>query len=114
MEKMIAYCGLVCHECGVFIATKNDDYERRKTVAREWSKLFQTELSPENINCDGCKSEGGRHFPYAETCEVRKCGMEKGVENCGCCDEYPCETLENVIRAQPELRKRLDAIHCSH
>ncbi|KUK85723.1 MAG: Uncharacterized protein XE03_1923 [candidate division TA06 bacterium 34_109] len=31
MDKMIAFCGLICTECPAFIATqKNDDIERKK------------------------------------------------------------------------------------
>lgn len=76
---MIAFCGLNCHECGAFLATKENDDKKRAKVAQEWSKLFKIEIKPEDINCDGCLSDGGRLFNYCKVCEIRKCGKEKGV-----------------------------------
>lgn len=32
MEKMIAFCGLVCTECRAFIATQNNDEEIRQSL----------------------------------------------------------------------------------
>ncbi len=62
---MIAFCGLICHECGAFLATKENDDQKRATVAQEWSKLFKVEIKPEDINCDGCQSDGGRLSNYS-------------------------------------------------
>ena len=38
MEKIIAYCGLICSECPAYIATQKDSDEERKKVAEKWSK----------------------------------------------------------------------------
>lgn len=78
MEKIVAYCGLDCHECGAFLATKENDDQKRAEVAQEWSRLFKAEVKPEDINCDGCQSIGGCLFNYCKVCEIRKCGKEKG------------------------------------
>ncbi|MCK4571680.1 DUF3795 domain-containing protein, partial [candidate division WOR-3 bacterium] len=37
MDKMIAYCGIICTECPAFLATQKDDDEERKKVAEMWS-----------------------------------------------------------------------------
>ena len=64
MKEMIALCGLVCNECGAFLATKENDDQKRAEVAQEWSRLFKFEIKPEDINCNGCQSDGGRLFNY--------------------------------------------------
>jgi hypothetical protein len=37
MEKMVAFCGIVCSECPVYLATIHDDDNARKEVAELWS-----------------------------------------------------------------------------
>ncbi len=54
MDKMIAFCGIVCTECPAFLATQKDDHNERMKVAELWSKEFKAEIKPEDINCDGC------------------------------------------------------------
>jgi len=110
MDQIIAYCGLACHECGALLATQADDDEKRAEVAREWSEQFNVDVSPENINCDGCLSERGRLFSHCMTCQIRKCAREKDLDNCGYCDEYPCEKLGLVFQNAPNAKKTLDKI----
>ena len=86
-DTVIAYCGLNCAECPVFLATQRNDDDERKQVAEKWSKEFNWELVPSDINCDGCKIEEGRVFGFCKKCEVRKCGDKKGIDNCAFCDE---------------------------
>ena len=49
MEKMIAFCGLACHECSALLATKANDDGKRAEVAKLWSKQFNTDIKPEDI-----------------------------------------------------------------
>lgn len=97
MSQMISYCGLNCFECPTYIATKNDDDEAREKVANQWSKMFKFELKKEDINCDGCHVTDGRLFGHCTNCEIRNCGQEKGVENCGKCNDYLCEKLNGFL-----------------
>ena len=113
MEEMIAFCGLACHECEAYLATKDDDNKKRVKVAKRWSKRYNTIFERQDINCDGCKSQTGRLFKYCLTCQIRQCGMEKGIENCGYCHEYPCEKLDSIFKVAPGLKERLNAIKSS-
>jgi hypothetical protein len=113
LKEMIAFCGLGCHECGAFLATKENNNQKRAKVAQEWSKLFKVDISPEDINCDGCQSMGGLVFNYCNVCEIRKCGKEKGLESCGYCDVYPCGKLNFIFSNAPEAKNRLDKINSS-
>ncbi len=111
MEEMTAYCGLNCIECGAYEATQNDDDEKRSEVATIWSKMFKADIRPEHINCDGCQAKDGRLFSHCEVCEIRTCGMEKKVDNCGHCDEYPCGKLDFVFEAAPDAKQCLNGIN---
>jgi hypothetical protein len=107
---MISFCGLVCDECGAFLATKSDDDEKRKEIAESWSKMYDAGLKPEDINCRGCVSDGAVVFAHCKVCEIRKCGMEKGVQNCAYCEEYVCDKLEKFFEMVPDAKKLLDEI----
>ena len=107
---MIAFCGITCSECGAFLATRNDDNEKRQEVARLWSEKFKMDINPADINCDGCRSDGGALFNHCRVCAIRNCGMEKGVENCAHCDSYVCEKLAGFFQMVPDARELLDGI----
>ena len=110
MEKMIAYCGNICNECPAYIVTvKNDDNERRK-IASEWQKLYNPNIKPEDINCDGCLSENGRLYNYCNTCEVRICCIENNLKNCAYCKDYICEKLLKFYELEPKGKEILDEI----
>jgi hypothetical protein len=115
MEKMVGYCGIVCSDCPVMIATrKNDDAERQR-VAEIFTKQYGKEYKPEDINCDGCVSgDDARVFSYCNICEMRKCGKEKGVSNCASCADYPCEKLSKLFAEYPKAKKTLDEIRCEY
>jgi hypothetical protein len=84
---------------------KNSDEERRK-VAEKWSKVLNVEIKPEQINCDGCLS--GKLFFYCSSCDKRKCCLEKHIDNCSYCEDYPCDKLESVFKAVPQAKVTLD------
>ena len=87
MKDFIAYCGLDCEACEARLATINDDNALRRKVAAEWSELNHVTITPEMINCTGCRIEGVK-TPYCESlCPVRQCARSRDYENCGSCDE---------------------------
>jgi len=111
MSKMIAFCGLTCTECPAFVATQKDDDKEKKKVAEMWSKEFNEEVKPEDINCDGCLTEeGGRVFNYCQTCKIRKCAKEKEIKNCAYCDDYACDKLNDFFKMAPEAKTALAEI----
>lgn len=110
METHIAYCGLNCYECLAYIATqKNDDNERSK-VAEKWTKQYKHNFKTEDINCNGCLSEGLLVFGHCKVCEVRKCNKKKKIKNCGYCADYPCTNVGFIINNVPAAKARLDEI----
>lgn len=110
MDEMISYCGLTCTQCPAYIATRDDNDELRKKTADGWSKEFKAEIKPEDINCDGCLVAEGRHIAYCGMCEIRKCGMERAVENCAHCADYACQKLSDFFEKAPAARTKLDGV----
>ena len=110
MNELIGVCGLACHQCGAFLATKEDDDEKRKEVAELWSREHDANLKAQDIHCEGCISVGGILFSHCTVCEIRRCGREKGVINCAYCEEYACSMLVEFFALVPESKVRLDGI----
>ena len=112
MDKMIAYCGLVCTDCPAYVATQADDRAALERVAAQWREAFNApEITADSIICDGCLgSNGGRLSGYCYECEIRACGVERGVVNCAHCDEYGCEKLEGFFGHASEARAVLDEV----
>ena len=113
MKELIAYCGLACHECGAYLATINNDEERRKEVAEQWSKEYNGDFSPENIDCLGCLLPNKRIFSHCKTCKIRSCAINKKVQNCAYCDSYGCEKISGILDAVPDAKRRLDEIRAN-
>jgi hypothetical protein len=116
-KKMVAFCGITCNDCRTFIATQRNDRKLKEEVAKAWSTEKET-LKPEDIDCDGCMATGRRLFKFCATCEVRRCGYEKGVENCAYCREFPCVKLTSFWKSEgatkskttlEEIREKLGA-----
>jgi hypothetical protein len=113
MDKIIGMCGLVCNKCPAYIATqKNDDMEREK-VAKLWAEEYKTNISPNEINCDGCTG-GGRIFSYPTICGIRNCGIKREVDNCAYCDDYVCEKLNEFFILAPQAKEMLESIRKGH
>jgi hypothetical protein len=107
-KKLTGACGIVCSECGAFLATKNNDPALRKKTAEEWSKMFNVDIKPESIDCVGCTTPAGPHFHHCSVCAIRACSRRKNIENCGRCPDYPCNTLDGVFKMVPEAKTTLD------
>jgi hypothetical protein len=110
MGKIIAYCGLVCSECPAYVATQANDQKALDKIAEQW----RTEYNAPNITidaviCDGCL-DGGRKCGHCFECEIRACGMKKGVANCASCADYACAQLEAFFKMAPQARKVLDSL----
>ncbi len=110
MKEMVAYCGIVCTECPTYKATKKNDNKARVKIAEEWSRQYKHPFKPEDINCEGCLAVGKRQIGYCMVCEIRKCGSDKQVLNCGYCVQYPCDKLNNLHTQAPQARAKLEAI----
>ena len=98
MKDYIAFCGLDCERCEARLATVNDDDALRERVAKLWSELNAVEITPEMINCAGCRIDGVK-TPFCDSlCEIIHCALAKHTETCGSCGEMDrCEKLAMII-----------------
>jgi len=110
MDQLLGMCGIVCSECDAFQATQKDDNDKRTLVAQNWSKMFDADLKVEDINCEGCMSGSGIVFNYCSSCEIRACGVEKGLKTCAPCSDYPCDRLTEFHKVAPDAKTVLDGI----
>lgn len=109
METMIAFCGLACTECPAFLATKENNNEKRRQVAEQWSKEYKADFKPQDINCEGCLSKNGRLFSHCSVCTIRQCGLKKDHKNCAYCDDYSsCQKLIDFFKIAPQGKVKLD------
>jgi hypothetical protein len=109
---MIACCGLVCTDCGAYLATRTMDQAKAAQVAAEWSKQFHVQVLPEHVWCDGC-TVAGRKCAHCAECEIRACALERNLANCGLCDEYACEKLQGFFAMVPPAKAVLDRVRAS-
>ena len=108
MKNYIAFCGLDCETCEARIATIHNDDALREKVARLWSELNGVEISPEMINCVGCRIEGVKS-PYCDSlCPIRQCALKRSAETCGDCGEMEsCEKLGMITANNTDALRNL-------
>ncbi len=101
----LTFCGNDCNACPRFIATQSGDAERLKEVAAMWGKAgWRNEiLSPEEMVCHGCVS-----VKWCRYDNIRKCAREKGIDNCGICQDYPCKKIEKVFEQTESYAKECE------
>lgn len=68
MEKLQigSYCGSICDTC----------------------EFYKGEKEPK---CPGCLECAGK--PFWGNCDAANCSIEKNIEHCGLCENFPCEKL---------------------
>ena len=108
MNKYIAYCGLDCEACDAYKATKSNDDELRGKTAKLWSEINNVEITPEMINCEGCKTDGIKTIYCQSLCPIRQCAMGRNYETCGECGEWEtCEKVAVELRNNEDARRNL-------
>ncbi len=115
MEEIFAPCGLACHSCPIFLATRADQGEERLAMRREIARVcrekYGIDYKPEEItDCDGCRPEAGRLFPTCARCPIRACVGERRLSSCASCPDFACEKLGVFFETEPEARTRLERL----
>jgi hypothetical protein len=114
MDAIVACCGLVCSDCPAYMATQADDAAALERVAAQWREEYNSpDITVESVICDGCMVESERHCGHWYECDIRACGVERGVANCAHCSDYVCDRLESFFGFVPDARTVLDNIHRS-
>ena len=91
--KKIAYCGDCCTYCPKYITNLSGSRKEIKDVGYLMKRVgWRYNLDePEKMKCRGCQD--------VEKCEygVKECCIERKIENCGKCIDYPCSKIENAF-----------------
>jgi hypothetical protein len=119
MAEMVAYCGLACQTCPIYLATcqenKEEQLRMRTEIVRLCKECYGMPYELQDItDCDGCRTEGGRLFSGCRTCVMRSCARKKGLENCAYCPDYACKELRAFFKKDPAAKSRLDEIRQAH
>ena len=111
MEKVIACCGLDCATCDARIATMADNNELRAQTAEKWKVQFDAGITPEMINCTGCR-EAGVKFAHCSECEIRKCVHLIGFQTCAQCEKLEdCALLKGIHQFVPDAMENLKSLN---
>lgn len=77
----LAYCGLYCGACPLFLATE----------AGTLDQLTGHRAGPEGLRCHGCRTD--LVSMYCLNCSLKKCARGQGLESCADCQDFPCRAL---------------------
>lgn len=110
MEIRMSACGVVCSECGAFLAAKKADPAIQERVAAVWNRVYGLDVKPETVTCGGCLNVDAVAFATCNDCWVRECVLSKGIAHCGLCDQYPCAELERVQAQYDDLEKKAETM----
>jgi len=105
-KELAAPCGLYCGVCAVYMAHRDNNLEFKQRLTTVYN------VGVDDIRCKGCLSD--EPFVYCHTCTIRACVIEKGIEGCHQCDDFPCKSIEDfplpvgkrvILRAIPTWRE---------
>ena len=94
MGDIIARCGYRCNLCLAYKDNIKSEQDRRKFRDGVF-RYYGDRLTFDECYCDGCPTDDNENPKLIDTeCRVRPCVIEKGLDNCAYCDQYPCKELE--------------------
>jgi len=105
-KELAAPCGLYCGVCGVYIAHRDNNIKFKERLTTVY------DVRVDDIKCKGCLSN--ELFVYCETCQIRPCVLDKGIEGCHQCSDFPCKFTGDfsfavakrvILRAIPAWRE---------
>jgi hypothetical protein len=107
MEAILTRCGYRCDLCLAYKPNVEENPSNSQKLSAGWHKYFGFRLPPEKVVCDGCMSDDPALID--QSCPVRPCVIEKGLDNCSQCEEYVCEKLAERLVVYEEIKGRIGA-----
>jgi hypothetical protein len=111
MDKLISACGVLCSECGAYLAASKGPAHQQQ-VADAWHRIYGLQETAANISCRGCLSPDHAVFHTSVSCTARRCCMSNGFTSCAECSTRSCEYLEraqSVWDGVPQIGSSLSA-----
>ena len=111
MNDLIGCCGLDCEICDARIATLPNDNALREKTAALWTRLNGVTITPEMINCTGCRVAGAKTPFCDKLCPIHNCVREKGLDTCADCGQMDeCPTLGQIAVNSPFVLDNLNRL----
>lgn len=88
-KEILTRCGYRCDLCLAYKDNIETD-DQREFLSDTWYKIYGFRILAQEIYCEGCISCDTPKL-IDNKCPVRPCVIEKGLENCSQCQDYPCE-----------------------
>lgn len=124
-KEMVSFCGLYCESCPMYTReisktaeklaqlTAVSGFEQMAEFVPEmaWYTDFKKRLEwfKNDVVCDQCRGENkGCHFH--PDCELHQCCLEKKVDFCFNCPDYPCAVFEEFKNQAPYFEENLQKI----
>jgi hypothetical protein len=101
-KKLAAVCGLFCPGCSLLIGTHEEPARLEGMAARMGRTV-------DELRCNGCRSDK-QCFYCTSMCQMKTCAAGKGVDFCGECNEFPCETLKAFQKERPHRIELWDSL----
>jgi len=81
-SEFIAYCGLYCGACSFRVAFEDNNREHITHMPTYYDHFKNEPLE----FCPGCRLEN-----KCGECAIRDCAMNKEIEYCSQCNDFPCD-----------------------
>lgn len=107
MKPILTRCGYRCDLCLAYKPNVEKHPGNRQKLSDGWHKYFGFRLPPAEICCDGCMSEDPHLID--QSCPVRPCVIERGLDNCSQCEEYTCDRLRQRLVTYEGVAERVSA-----
>ena len=88
MEPIVSRCGYRCDLCLVYKPNVQIHPENCQLQSDGWFKYFGFRIPPDEIVCDGCMNPNAQLID--QSCPIRPCAVQRTLDNCGQCADYPC------------------------
>lgn len=106
MEPKLTRCGYRCDLCLAYRPNVEAHPANQGKLSDGWFSYFGFRIEPADIVCDGCMSE--RPILIDKHCPVRRCVIDRKLDNCSSCCEYVCDKLVERIVEFNNIQNRID------
>ena len=107
-KEILTRCGYRCDLCLAYKDNIEKD-DQRIFLSDTWYKIYGFRIRANEIYCEGCISSNNSDVKLIDSkCPVRPCVIEKGLENCFQCEDYPCESFNDRKVIYEDLLKDIE------
>jgi hypothetical protein len=116
VRDQIGFCGIWCGSCSagngaiLELARRFEEVVKKHNLEKWAPKEFDFKEFTKGLTCiqamplcSGCRKGGG-----PPTCKIRICALEKGVVDCGQCNQLiECRNFDEIEKSHPKMKQDL-------